>query len=452
MDRKEKINDLMFHQDANVRRAAAESLLDKEDFDREILEAFVHGVLDPDPGVKDICSRALSKAESEDAYKAAIFIAPFIAHRDIEVRNLCSDILHRIGEPALEPLLPFLEEEDDFVRQFALDIVGAIGNEKAKEAITKLLDDKDPNVRSSAVEAIGNLRFQDKVEDIISRFNKEEDLNPIIIESLGKIGSKRAEEFLSNIIRNEDDFFLKTAAIDSFSLCGSDYDICVELMNQLDSTPDELQTTLLKTIYAIAFRNEYEIILPEELRYVAHKALNEDDEDFRGAGLVALGNSYKPEDVSSLMNEVLHYNEDTQQMILYNLLVNSPKEIIRPFFKEFLASPIPDGTFLEFFSLFIPFWEEVNQENADEVIDVLFDDVFTISKRHAEELIEMLLQLHREKTLSKLKENLQTEDMDVLDDTIDIIGTLELRELYEDLESLKEKDFSTKKINEILNK
>lgn len=451
MDKEATIKDLMYHQDANKRRAAAEELFENAEFDREVLEAFVHGVMDPDPGVKDICSRALSKAQSEDAYKAAVFIAPFIAHKDIEIRNLCSDILQRIGEPALDPLLPFLEEDDPFVRQFALDIVGNIGNEKAKEPVARLLDDNDPNVRSSAIEAIGNLKFEDKVDDIISRFNKEEDLNPIIIESIGKIGGKKAEEFLSEIIRNEDDFFLKTAAIDSFSLCGSDYDICIELLDQLDKTPDELQTTLLKTIYAVAYRNDYEIKLPDELRHIAHKALLEEDADIRGAGLVALGNSYKIQDVPSLINEVLKYNEDTQQMILYNLLVNSPKETIKPFFKEFMVSPIPDGSFLEFFSLFTPFWEDVDKENADEVIEVLFDDIFTITKRHAEEMIEMLLQLNEEKTIVKLREHLASKDKADLEEIIEITGRLKLTEFKEDLESIKNKGIMTDTINDILN-
>jgi HEAT repeat protein len=450
MDKQKNIKDLMYHQDANQRRQAAEKLYDAGNFDRDVLESFVHGVLDPDPGVKDVCSRALSKAQAEDAYKAAMFIAPFIAHKDIEIRNLTGDILNRIGEPALDPLLPFLEEDDAFIRQFAVDIIGNIGNEKAELPLSKLINDPDPNVRSSAIEAIGNLRFHSMTDKLIEKFKTEEDLNPILIESLGKIGGEKAEAFLSDIIRNEQDFFLKTAAIDAFALCGSSYDICLELIEQLDNTPDELQTILLKTIFAVAYRNEYEIELPVELRHIAQKALQDDDPDIRGAGLVALSLPYIEKDIPGLINEVMQYNADTQQMILYNLLVNSSTETIRPFFNMFISSEIPDGTFLEFFSMMTPFWEDIPEENTDELMNLCFEDFFETSVRHLEEFVQILMQLDNSKVMDRLNHNLNSDDTRIIEESIEIIGKLGLSEFKEKLIKIKEDGVLTDKINEVL--
>jgi HEAT repeat protein len=450
MDKQQSIKDLMYHQDANQRRQAAEILLNEANFDRDVLEAFVHGVLDPDPGVKDICSRALSKAHAEDAYKAAMFIAPFIAHKDIEIRNLTGDILNRIGEPALDPLIPFLDEDDPFIRQFAVDIIGHIGNEKAQEPLAKLIDDTDPNVRASTIEAIGNLKFDNMTDRIIKKFKTEEDLNPIIIETLGKIGGEKAETFLSDIIRNEEDFFLKTAAIDAFSLCGSSYDICTELIGQLDSTPEELQTTLLKTIFAVAYRNDYEIALPDGLRYVAQKALLDDDPDIRGAGLVALDLPYLESDIPGLMNEITQYNPDTQQMILYNLMVNSPASIIRPFFKGLASIQIPDGTFLEFFSLMMPFMDDIPWESKEELIDMVFEDFFLISITHLDEFVLMLMKMSRDKVIEMLRIKLNSEDIKVVEETVEVISKLGLSQMKEELIKIKERGLLTDRIEEIL--
>ncbi len=450
MDTQRNIKDLMYHHDANLRRQAAENLFAAAQFNRDVLEAFVHGVLDPDSGVKDICSRALSKAQAEDAYKAAMFIAPFIAHKDIEIRNLTGDILHRIGEPALDPLIPFLEEDDPFIRQFACDIIGHIGNAKAEEPLAKLIDDPDLNVKASAIEAIGNLRFHKMTEQIISIFKKEEDLNPIIIDTLGKIGGEKAEAFLSDIIRHEEDFFLKTAAIDAFALCGSNYDICIELIDQLDNTPEELQTILLKTIFAVAFRNEYDIELPHNLRYVTHKALMDDDPDIRVAGLVALSLPYIEDDIEGLINEVMQYNTDTQQMILYNLMVNSTSKTIRPFFEKFAYTPMPDGSFLEFFSQLTPFLSEIPEENANELIDIVFEDYFGTSISHIDEFIEMIMQLNRDKVKMKIAENLHSDQDAIVEETIEVIRNIGLSEMKDELIKIKDRGALTDKINEVL--
>jgi len=105
-------------------------------------------------------------------------------------------------------------------------------------------------------------------------------------------------------------------------------------MNYLKSFQysSELQVILLKTIYAISYRLEEQIELPENLRYVAHKALSEEDIDFRGAGLVALGNIYYFQDIPFLVGEAIRKLPDTQQLILTNLLSYSSPEVVKEFF------------------------------------------------------------------------------------------------------------------------
>jgi len=440
----------MYHQDARLRRQAAEMLLNEGNFERNVLEALVHGVLDPDSGVKDICYRALSKAHSKDAKKAAMFIAPFIAHKDIEIRNLTGDILNKIGEPALDPLMPFIDEDDPYIRQFAVDIIGNIGNETAEDSLSKLLNDPDLNVRASTIEAIGNLKLHNMIDRIIDLFNTEEDLNPTIIETLGKIGGEKAEQFISYIFKNEEDYFLKTTAIDALSLCGSSYAICKELVEQLESTPEELQTTLLKTIFGIAYRNDLNVRLPDGFRYIAQKALLDDDTDIRGAGLVALSLPYIESDIPGLINEVIQYNPETQQIIIYNLLVKSPSSIIRPFFNRFTSVLVPDGTFLEFCSFMTPFWNDIPKDNIEELIDMVFEDYYLTSISHLDEFIQILLHINNDKVIHKLKKNLLSDDLRIIAETIDVILKLNISNLSEELLEIKKRGLLSDKIDNVL--
>ena len=214
---------LIHHPDPKIRKNAAEELSNSGELSRYVLEGYAQGLCDSDSGVKDICARALANAPEEKLSEVAIVMSPLIAHNDIEIRNLASDILLNIGIPAVEPLLSFLEDSSFEVRQFAVDILGKIAHPSALPYIYDLLGDPEIVVKTSAIEAIGNMRELDSFYTLAALYDEaNEDTKPVIIEAIGKIGGAEAQDFLINLLKVEEDIFIQTTCIDALALGGED--------------------------------------------------------------------------------------------------------------------------------------------------------------------------------------------------------------------------------------
>lgn len=431
----ELIDCLLSAEDAEERRRAAEELA-CEELNVEILDAFARGLLDSDSGVKDFCSRIIAQIPSDYALMAAEVTSPLIKHKDIEARNLASDILFRIGSPATTALTKYLRDEDPQVRQFALDIVGNVGSHEADEVIFELLFDDDSNVRSSAVDAIGKLSVKGALEHLVALYNQDEDLQPVIIEALGKIGSPAAQDFLIDRLRNEEDIFLQTAAIDSLAFLGEDITLCDSLLELLPQSAPELQLIMLKTIFAIAMRNEHYVSLPPELRDVARKALLDYDPDIRAAGLIALGEKYDIEDVDALVNELSYNNPETQQHILINLLTNSAPEVVERFFIRGCSVASPDGSDVLYLSYLPLIWDESNPGNAALVIDLLLRMIFSTYRGYSTEIVEILLRLDYDRVVSRLREYLTSSIPEEAEDALDVAANLHINDLLPEIQEL----------------
>ncbi len=87
--------------------------------------------------------------------------------------------------------------------------------------------------------------------------------------------------------------------------------------------PKEIQTIVLKTAIAIAYRLESMPEIPESTREIARQALLDADENVSSAGLAALGERYLIDDIQFLVKFYDKANYETQQYIIYNLLENS---------------------------------------------------------------------------------------------------------------------------------
>lgn len=430
---------------------AAEKLLNSGDYSPGAIEAFARGMLDSDLGVKDICSRALTNAPKEAASLVASTIAPLIKSEIIEVRNLAGDILNNLGTAAVEHILPYFDDDDAHDRQFAVDIIRNIGDVSVLPKLYQRLDDTNENVKNSAIEAIGSIRSADSIDILTQLYEKEEDLKPTIIESIGKIGGALAQDFLISKLRNEEDYFLQSACIDALALGGEDPTICETLLSELPHSPYEMQPILLKTIFAIAFRQEITIKLSPELRPVAQRSLTDDDPDIRAAGLIALGEEYYEDDVDGLVEEVLRDNPETQQQILYILLSNSSAKTVERFFNRFCTFSNPDGTDLEFLSFIPVFWEHTKEENKPAVVNTMMNLVYSKPKGYSAEIIEILIKSDRDLVLNKMQDILENGKNDQIDDMLDNLSFVRLHELDATLKKLAEtKPQFKSKIDELL--
>lgn len=77
-----------------------------------------------------------------------------------EAGEAAFNALVQIGEPAVSKIIDALGHSERWSRNKAIQILGKIGSDQAKEALLMLLDDDDSDIREEAVQSLG--AFQDK--------------------------------------------------------------------------------------------------------------------------------------------------------------------------------------------------------------------------------------------------------------------------------------------------
>jgi hypothetical protein len=373
------------------RRQAAEDLIANNLINEISIKAFSNGLLDIDIGIRDVSQRALIDAPAEFKVVVASAVAPYINMREIELRNLVGEILTKLGSPSVPILLPYLKSNDFDVRKFACDILGLIGDEKIVPHIIPLLSDNDKNVQLSAVETLGNLPATPETLDaLIMVYENFEEIKSFVIESIGKIGGENSESYLLEQLENEKDIFLQTTIIDALSYNAKSIDISYKLLERMPNVGIEMQKIMLMTAFAISFRLEECLLMPDALRYVSHKGMLEKDENIMIASLISLGDSYRSEDVESLLKVITVEHEDLTRKIMYNLAVNSSTEMIAYFFEQFFAMEENDEQHYDIFDILVLFWDEISAENKNTIIDSLLINFELTSSHRILLTLEML--------------------------------------------------------------
>ncbi len=131
------------------------------------LESLIKDLHDEDPNVREYALGSL--AELEDA-------------RSID---LITEVL--------------LNDEDEYVRMSAVDLLGYIGSEVAIGSLSEALQDENVEVRESAVEALGVIRA---LEGALS--DEVKDVRMSAVEVLGDIGSEVSIDSLRKVLQDED--------------------------------------------------------------------------------------------------------------------------------------------------------------------------------------------------------------------------------------------------------
>ena len=424
------IETLQSHYNAAERRNAAEFLSSIEPIDENIMNAFINALDDNDNGVKDICFYTLTNINPDCYNTLAKNLSPGITSQSTEKRNLIADLLIKIGKEALNPLFPYLEHDDPAHRQFACDIIGRIPEPSSAPIIFKLINDDNNNVASSAIEAIGNLEYQPAFDKLTEIYPESEDLQPVIINSIAKIGDSRAYDFIMKILKNQNDEFIQTTCIDALAFVADQKDLFDNLMTMLPETKPALQGVLLKTIFAIAYRNNnYNFSLDSNLKNIARNAIFDDDEDISDAGFLALGNSYTEEDISALVHVVLKNSPDMQQIILANLLINSSSDVVAKFICDYAKLCNKDESHIEFFSYLPVVWAQTSLDNQITTVNTIVELLVSGKTYFSLDMIELLIHTSRPLLVDALKSHLDkhdSADIDILSEIINSYGIFEL--------------------------
>ncbi len=455
-----------------MRRKALSILTNNFQINEEIVLLLVKGIGFKDGGIKDICFRKLISLPEELQTIAAKEISNYITTDDLDILSIASEILIQLNGYSVSFLKNYLSNSNPDVRKFACDIIGAIAsksnidiiqpetleienNKKIDDyivnKITELLHDADLNVRASAIETLGNLKNIQSIIVLINYYNSNQELDKIfpsgkalIIEAIGKIASidslnneknlynkiQLAEEFILSTLEKEDDIFLKIACIDSLGLCSRKFETYNKLLNimseenimpnidilNIDTIHPEVgfQCMILKNLYLISKRIGCEFKISDALRYVAHFALTDYNEDLKIAGLASLGNIYEPSDLPFIMkilsetirtedrgdiNVTKKYSvtisknksEPIDELILKNIIVHSNIPTFNEFIKLMFSSEynLYNGN-IELLSKISLFWNTLNEERKKLIFKTVLDNCHSAENINFADIKELL--------------------------------------------------------------
>ena len=398
------IDDFQNNPSNDKRRQAAEDIVANNMYNDVSIYAFANGLLDSDQGIRDVSQRALLNTPDEYKANTARAVAPYINTTEIELRNAAGEILTKMDEYAVKILLPYLKSKDFDVRKFACDILGLIGDEEIIEYIIPLLNDPDKNAMLSAIETLGNLRAASALDAMIMVYENFDEVKPFVIEAIGKIGGENSESYLLEQLEiDTNDTFLQTTIIDALAYNAKNIDISYKLLRSMPNCKLELQKIMLTTAFAIAFRLDTQLIMPDELRYVSHLGLKEKDKNIMIASLISLGNKYDEKDVLLLLDVVLKNIPELNQQILYNLVVNSATKEVTSFLNEYLSRDMDTESNCDFLEYLNLFWDEISQNNKIAIMDAI---IFCIEQNYNDnimELVELIYDIEPQQMREKLE-------------------------------------------------
>lgn len=270
--------------DPAERIAALEALSVREDDLTFLIEAAVHSLADPDPGVREYAARLLVDHAGETA---AARTAPLIAHTDIAVRNLAGEVLAAMGRPAIDALVPYLDAADKDVRKFALDVLALLPAAPAAPYIALRLVDADPNVRFAAIDALGSLRASTYAPDLRAMYAREPLARPGIVAALGAMGGTRNQAFITAAL-DDPDPVVQLAAAEALAAF-DDPALRDVLLDRAGTVHPLAQSVVLASIVRLHRAHpRHRDVLPAHVRPMLEAMLDDPDPEYRRAAVAGL--------------------------------------------------------------------------------------------------------------------------------------------------------------------
>ncbi|MFZ2961267.1 MAG: HEAT repeat domain-containing protein [Candidatus Ozemobacteraceae bacterium] len=192
----EKIRDA----DPAVRRRAVRDLGAFPQLD--VAEALAEALGDPNKGVQNTAIETLSRMGNPVVIAALL---PIIRGSDLNTRNAGMWILKSHGPVAIAPLLEALNKASDVDEVIQILVVlGNIGSPLATDAVMKMIEHEDDNVKTTAVEALGKIQDSKAVKKLINTYHQTDILKYSILEALGNIAQSDATPIMMGAVDSED--------------------------------------------------------------------------------------------------------------------------------------------------------------------------------------------------------------------------------------------------------
>ena len=293
-----------------------ESLYDSR-LTEEDLKQICKFIPDEDKGLRNSISFLLTNNGDPDI---PMKIVPFISSSDISVRNFIGDVLIKIGEGSVEALLDYLDKGNDDDKKFVIDILGLIGKPRAQNKIIEELNtNENENIVLACIEALGNIRSSEAITNLIGFYSINELYKPTIIEALGKIGSPDALSFILSRYEEEDEL-IKFSIIESLGLIG-DEEAFFFLLAELNETKGSLIWPIIKSIYSLKEKFDFDIPFDERMRNVILSIIFEADQEHKKIAAIMLS-VFNDREIISVYLKILGDDPETDSIILEKISEN----------------------------------------------------------------------------------------------------------------------------------
>ena len=160
----------------------------------------IEALSDEDNDVRESAVETLGKIKSD---KAVEHIIMALSDENEDVRMAATETLGKIKyNGAVEHLINALGDENNHVREGAAYALGDIKSDKSIEPLIKALDDEDCNLRNSAAYILGKIKSDKAVEPLVNAL-ADENVQWYAVRALEKIKSDKAVEPLINALADE---------------------------------------------------------------------------------------------------------------------------------------------------------------------------------------------------------------------------------------------------------
>jgi hypothetical protein len=119
--------------------------------------------------------------------QVAEIVADTLHSPQLSVRSLAMEILRELGSQAVSPLNRIAKSQKIELRKIAADLLGDIHEESSSQTLINLLNDKNEEVVSSAIESLGKHKEIRAIPQLLNLYQKSRIHQPIILNALGKI-------------------------------------------------------------------------------------------------------------------------------------------------------------------------------------------------------------------------------------------------------------------------
>lgn len=227
MDNYISIQGMLKDADPSVRRNACEAVGDSRT--TSFIPSLIEALGDGDFGVREAALNALTSIGGKEV---AGSVAPLLRLEDASLRNIGIEIIRKLGASALDTISSLLNDADDDVVKFAVDLLADIKEADAARLLCGCAGHRNPNVRASVAVCLGRHKVRGSSTALLKLLNDPEEwVKFSAIEGVGLLEDKASLELLLGIV-DSDSSLLKEAAIEAVSRIASPQD-AAEVLEKL---------------------------------------------------------------------------------------------------------------------------------------------------------------------------------------------------------------------------